>query len=89
MGHAMPAQQDPPHHAPLPLWGLRVLSAASLVLAVSAFIAVFAFLHRALPDDALAAVTSALIGSIFLIAAVAGLQSRIAHLNSPSKSRAV
>lgn len=77
----MQTQQDLPHHAPLPRCGFRVLSAASLVLAFSAFIAVFAFLHRALPDDALAAVASALIGSVFLIATVASLQ----YANRPSE----
>lgn len=56
-----------------------------MVFALCAFITVFAFLRRALPDDGLAAVASALIGSILLIAAVAGFQYTIRPTKSAIK----
>lgn len=50
---------------------VRTTSVVAILLAIGFFICAFAFQRRGLTDDSLAAVASAVIGSIFLLAGVA------------------
>lgn len=65
----------------VPKWIVRTLSTVAVLLAVAFFIVAIAFQRRGLTDDTLAAVAAALIGSVFLIAGVAGLQNTHSKAN--------
>ena len=71
----MTAQESASRPAVVPKWLVLTLSVIAVLLALTFFGIAAAFQSRGLTDDTLAAVAAALIGGIFLISGVAGIQS--------------
>lgn len=81
----MTAQESTPPPAVVPKWIVTTLSVFALVLALAFFSIAAFFQSRGLTDDTLAALAAALIGGIFLIASVTGIQTTRRGVDTETK----